>query len=114
MSIYSTSATILLMISLFSNESLLTLGIFEGWGQLLCFFGMEIRGELSMSGSSSKTGCEGAAGIRTSSAGSTSDSLSADSSLDWLTGTALSATLAMPVSNFPPIVGAVEGGASLG
>lgn len=47
----------------------------------LFFFGMEIRGELSTSESSNKTGCEGTAGDGTSE-GSVSDWLSADSNLD--------------------------------
>lgn len=74
-----------------------------GPGQLLrfntasLFFGIEILGELSMSGSSSKTGCGGAVGIRTSSEGS--DWVAADSILDWLTGTTLSTTLVKVMSS---------------
>ena len=67
------------------------------WDHLLClnialfFFGMEIRGELSTSESSNKTGCEGTAGGGISD-GSVSDRLSADSNLDRLTGLTLSET----------------------
>lgn len=81
-----------------------------GWGQLLrlntasYFFGMKTRGEVRMSGSSSKTGCDGAAGIWMSSGGFVSDWLSANSDLDWLSGTTLSSTLVEATSSNSPIL----------
>lgn len=99
--------------------SLLTLGNVARWGHLLrlntasCFFGMEIRGVLSTSGSSSKTGWDGTPGIRTSSEGSVSDWLSADSTLDRLAETTLSGTLSKALSLISSIWWAVGGGVSL-
>lgn len=72
-----------------------------GWGQLLrlntasYFFGMKTRGEVRMSGSSSKTGCDSAAGIWMSSGGFVSD---------WLSGTTLSSTLVEATSSNSPIL----------
>ena len=90
------------------DKFLLTFGNCVRWGHMLhlntdCFFlGMEIFGELSTSGSSSKTGCGVAAGYGTSSVGS--DWLSADSSLEQLSGTVLSGTLVKPVSSISSVV----------
>lgn len=80
------------------HEFWLTLGTFKSWGQLgfivMLFFGIVTRGELSMSGSSSNTGCASTgAAAPTSSEGSTADWPSAVSALDWRTGSPLPASL---------------------
>lgn len=99
------------------NKFLLTFGNLVRWGHCLhlntawCFFGMEICGELSTSGSWNKTAWDGAAVIRTSSEGS--DRQAADSTLMPLTGTALSGTLLEAVSSISAILWGVERGVSV-
>lgn len=89
---------------------LLTSEILESWGQLgfnvgSLFFGMEIRGELSMTGSSIKTGGEDKAGTGTSWEGSIADWFSAASALDWQPGTVISPLLIVAVSTVSDTVG---------
>lgn len=57
------------------------------------FLGMVIRGELRISGSSSKTACDDTVGIWSSSDGFVSDWQSANSALDWVTAMSLSTSL---------------------
>lgn len=97
----------------------LTLGNFVAWDHLLrlntasFFCGMEIRGELSTSGSSSRKGCDGAAGIGTSSQESVADWLSAKSVLDWSTEATLSGTTVKATSCISPMLWVLERGVSL-
>ena len=65
---------------------------------------MENFGEFSKSGSSSKIGCDGAAGTRVSSEWSVSDRLSADSAVYWLAGTTLSGAFLEAVFSISPML----------